>query len=673
MQKRFSPIHIILLVAMAWFHCITPARALNFEADQFEVTVPDLIVADMETSIEIHAKDLGHPDLMEYGQLRVTIGDQTHDVDMSDDGKAVVTHVFSSDDEELSLSIGAYHYQQPVHPMPLWLSILPPLLAIVMALIFREVISSLFVGILFGASVLGFYTKGIMGIFSGFLAVIDTYLIRGLSNEEHAAIIIFSLTIGGMVGIISKNGGMQGVVNRLSKYASTRKSGQFVTWFLGVAVFFDDYANSLVVGNTMRPITDKLKISREKLSYLVDSTAAPVAAVAFITTWIGAELSYISSGTVGTGIKESSYSIFFSSLQYSFYPVFTLVFMLFLILRNRDFGPMLKAEKRAVHHGEVESDKSRSLTSAEMGQFEPLEGIKHSALNAVVPILVLVGGAIIGLLYTGMNATYDALLDEGIQVGPKNLGRIFASMDMMESPPGNFFQKLGVLIGNADSYAALLWSSLSSAATAMLLSLGQRLMNLETCITSMVNGFKSMFHAILTLLLAWSLAAVTSDMHTADFITGSLLSSGIPPTILPSLTFLMACVIAFSTGSSWGTMAILYPLVLAATWSVCQAHGYDMAATLPIFHNVTACVLAGAVLGDHCSPISDTTILSSLASSCNHIDHVRTQLPYAMVVGATSLLFGTLPSGLGLHPAFSMLLGLGVLWGVVQFWGKKVE
>ncbi|MCB0397390.1 MAG: hypothetical protein KDD36_12080 [Flavobacteriales bacterium] len=650
-----------------------PAYAVRFSSDQFTISIPDLILADEPTIIKVSTKDLSHPDLVNNNNtVSALIGEETVDITFSDDGNATIEHTFHSENTYCQISIGNFQYSQGIHPMPLWYSILPPLLAIIIALLFKEVIIALVSGCVLGGMIFGYFTQGALGILKGILNFIDTYVINALADPFHASIIVFSLTIGGMVGVISRNGGMQGIVDRLSKYASTRKSGQMVTWILGIAVFFDDYANALVVGNTMRPITDRLRISREKLSYIVDSTAAPVSAVAFITTWIGAELSYIQDGVASTGITESSYSIFFSSLSYSFYPIFTLFFIFLLIMSGRDFGAMFKAEQRASNHGQVESENSKRLSSDEMKQFEVIKGAIPAMHNALLPLLVLILGAIAGLLSTGLDGTISALADQGIAPLSDSIVDVLAAMSEMQEPPENFFEKIGLLIGNADSYKALMWASLGAVITAIVLSISQKIMNLEESISAATSGMKAMFTSIIILILAWALASVTTDLHTADFITGSLLSSGIDPGFLPAITFLMAAVIAFSTGSSWGTMAILYPLILGATWSVCQDQAYTLEETMPIFYNVVSCVLAGAVLGDHCSPISDTTILSSLSTSCNHIDHVRTQLPYAATVGGVALLAGTLLTGLGMSPIISYAFGGLTLAGIIFFAGKKV-
>ena len=522
-------------------------------------------------------------------------------------------------------------------PMPPWMSILPPLVAIVMALLIKEVISSLFVGILTGTFLMALYggASPASALGGGLLRVVDTYVVGSLFDADHVTIIVFTLLIGGMVRIITANGGMQGVVNWLSKRAKGPRSGQLMTFCMDLCIFFDDYSNTLVVGNTMRPIADKLKVSREKLAYIVDSTSAPVVAVAFVTTWIGAELSYISDGIKAIGLDASAYSVFFHSLAYSFYPFLTLGFVLMVIFSGRDFGPMLKAECKA-----------RQVSSMEMEMTERVLRPAH-IIDALVPLLVLIFGTIIGLMATG----YDA--------------------SVWQAGPG-FFSKLSSTIGAADSYKALLWASLLSLLTAIVVTLLRGSLTFAKVMEEMVEGFKSMFNAVLILTMAWSIALVTKDMHTAEFVSQLLVQWSLSPVLVPVLTFVLAALIGFSTGTSWGTMAILYPLILPASWLLCQEQGLSVDATMPLFYNVVASVLAGAVMGDHCSPISDTTIMSSLASSCNHLQHVATQMPYALTVGAVALLIGVLPTALGLPSWAAFLMGFVVLGLVVRLVGKKV-
>ncbi len=564
------------------------------------------------------------------------------------DGVAEFEYVFN-DKSELVIECDQIKSSKSINPVPLWMSIIPPLIAILCALIFKEVFSALFLGLFSGSIILWIYSGA--GFFSAFFkaifSIFDRYIILALSENSHVSIIVFSMLIGGTVHIITKNGGMQGVINFLSKFAKSPRSGQLVTWMLGIMVFFDDYANTLVVGNTMRPVTDKLRISREKLAYIVDSTAAPVAAIAFVTTWIGAELSYIQSSLISLNIEVSAYNIFFSSLKYAFYPIITLIFVFILIYLKKDYGAMYKAEIRAREKGVTASSQEQKI-EYELKEFESPDNKKARAFNALIPVGIIVFGTIIGLVYTG----WDSSIWHNQSLG--------------------IFKKISGIIGNSDSYLALIWASAGGLISAFILTLLQRILSLKDVADSMISGFKSMLTAILILTLAWSLAGLITDMHTADFITKVISSTNLSPIFLPAITFVVSGLIAFSTGSSWGTMAIMYPLILPATWLLCKDYGMGYDDSLAVFAHVVSTVIAGSVFGDHCSPISDTTILSSLASSCNHIQHVRTQLPYALTVAFICLIFGTIPVSFGISPWIVFPLLIGVVWLTIRLLGKKI-
>ncbi len=523
-----------------------------------------------------------------------------------------------------------------VRALPGWTSILPPLLAILIALLFRRVIPALFLGIWLGAWLV--VDVSLAGLWKGLLDAFDVYIRSALANPDHAAIVLFSLMIGGMVGIISKNGGMQGVVNWIVRWASDPRRGQLSTAVLGLLIFFDDYANTLVVGNTMRPVTDRLRISREKLAYIVDSTAAPVAALAFVTTWIGYEV-----GLVGTAVaqipdyNESAYSIFLNSIPYSFYPWLALLFVFTVAWTQRDFGPMYRAEIRARTTGQVLGPDARiDEAAAEGREFRPPEDKPHRARNALIPILVLFVSVLGGLYATGEGET------------------------------------LREIIGSADSYRALMWGSLLGVLAAAVLSIGQRILTLDETMEAWYAGLRSMFFAMIILLLAWALSAITEELRTAQYLS-SVLSERLAPGLVPAIVFVLSAATAFATGTSWGTMGILLPLVVPLAWHVLAASGLHTEAEYHhIIYSTVSAVLAGAVWGDHCSPISDTTILSSMASGCDHIEHVRTQLPYALFVGIVAVLLGTLPTGFGLPWWMAMPVAAAVLLLGLRLMGKKV-
>lgn len=524
-------------------------------------------------------------------------------------------------------------------PMPTWLSIMPPLIAIVIALLLKEVISALFFGILAGTFIMNLFDgqPPLTSLGNGMLRVVDTYITGALFDNEHTIIIIFTILIGGMVRIISANGGMHAIVNWLMRRAKSPRSGQLITFLMDICMFFDDYSNTLMVGNTMRPVADKLKVSRQKLAYIVDSTAAPVVSIAFVTTWIGAELSYINAGIEEIGMDASAYVVFFRSLKYSFYPILTLGFVLMIILSQRDFGPMLKAEREA-RLSEIANEESVATNSK----------VAHG-IDAVLPLAVLIFCTIAGLFFTGYNP------------------------EIWNDTNLNFIEKLSSIIGQSDSFTALMWASLLSLLTAITMTVMRGSLPFGKIMEEMIDGFKMMFNAVIILTMAWAISLVTRDIHTAQFVSDLLLKLSLSPMLIPVLTFLLGALISFSTGTSWGTMAILYPLILPASWALSMEHGLSVDQAMPLFYNVVASVMAGSVMGDHCSPISDTTIMSSLASGCNHLQHVKTQMPYALTVGSVALLLGVFPTALGMPSWAAFLMSFAALYLIIRFFGKKVN
>ncbi len=525
-----------------------------------------------------------------------------------------------------------------------WLSVLPPLVAIGLALLFKDVILSLLVGVFSGALFIYHFQP-----ITAFARSIDSFIVPSITDPSQASILVFTTMLGGMVGLISRSGGTQGIVNRLTPYATNRRRGQLATWALGVVIFFDDYANTLIVGPTMRPITDRLRISREKLAYIVDSTAAPVVSLFPISTWVGFEVGLIGAALTSIGVTTNAYAAFVTSIPYRFYPILALLTVLVIALSRRDVGPMLTAERRAAETGQLFGDQDVPLADYAAGQLAPPEGKPHRALNALLPILTVATLTIVGLYVTGSAVTDKA-------------------------DHATTFSWIQAVFANADSYRALLWSSLSGMLMAMVLPLAQRILTVREATGAMVDGFRSMLLAFVVLILAWSIGSVCSELHTADYLVG-LTSGLLSPYWVPVLTFVLAAGISFATGTAWGTMAILTPLVIPIVHGLALESGFgvdspEFARLLPA---TIASVLSGSVWGDHCSPISDTTILSSMASGCDHIAHVRTQAPYAIAIGAIGVLAGSIPSAFGLSPYLSLLIGGSVIIGGLFWLGRTVD
>ena len=509
---------------------------------------------------------------------------------------------------------------------PGWLSVLPTLVAFVLAATLRQVILALFAGVWVGAFLIA--GPSTPGILHGMLNAASEHTVAALADTGHAALIVSTLMLGGMVGVVSRNGGVHGIVQRVTAWANTVRRGQLATFSMGLALFFDDYANTLIVGKTMRPVMDALKVSRAKLAYLVDCTAAPVATLALISTWIGLQLGLIDAA-IGEipEIDVSAYAVFLNSLAYNFYPVLTLGFVAAIAITGRDFGPMRVAE-RAATRGEMSASPLEQDPDTEPKSDKPAR-----PLNAWLPFAVLLGAMLGGIYVTGA-------VEAGGGAG------------------------LTEIVGAADVYTALVWATLSGVVVAGALSLGQRILSLGEAVDAWFAGARQMLYAIIILVLAWSLSGVNAELHTAGFLA-SQLGDAVDARLMPTVVFALAAVTAFATGTSWGTMGILTPLVVPLVWTSTTLQGLTDADHL-LYASVSA-VLAGAVMGDHASPISDTTILSSAATSCDHLEHVHTQLPYALTVGGIAILTGLIPSGFGLPWWLCMVVG-GVCVATAVWW-----
>lgn len=556
----------------------------------------------------------------------------------------IESRAVSGKTQQVEVRAGALRGATTIDPIPGWLSILPPVVAIGLALAFRQVLVSLFVAILCGALILYDWNPA-----TAFARSIDSIIVPALADTDHAKIIIFSLLLGGMVGLISRSGGTQGIVERVSRFATTARRGQVAAWVMGVLIFFDDYANTLIVGSTMRPITDRLRISREKLAYIVDSTAAPVASVVPISTWIGFEVGLIAAAFTQLGIPFNPYVTFVESIPFRFYPIFALVLGFTIAFACRDFGPMLKAELRASETGAVVAPGDTPLADYSSAALAPPPDVPHRAINALLPILTVVVVAIGGMYVSGASG-----LNRADYAGTSAwLREVFS---------------------NASSLDSLLWASLAAIVVALALALGQRLLTLSHAVDAVMEGLKSMMAAVVVLVLAWGIGRITGELHTADFVVG--LTEGVLSVHwLPVLVFVTSAALAFATGTSWGTMAILMPLVLPIAHRLSIASGSPIGTEL--YHTVLlgtiSSVLAGSVWGDHCSPISDTTILSSMGAGCDHVAHVRTQLPYAIGIGVVGMVLGDIPTAYGLSPWISLVVGTAVIIGGVLLFAKRSD
>ncbi|MCO1604665.1 Na+/H+ antiporter NhaC family protein [Desulfosporosinus nitroreducens] len=527
------------------------------------------------------------------------------------------------------------------------LTLLPPLLAIALAFFSKNVVLSLFLGALSGTFLLSLQANIFSAFWDSFLLLVSKIL-NSLADPWNAGIILQVLVIGGVIALVGKMGGAKAIALSLAHKSKTPRSAQLVTFLMGIFIFFDDYANSLIVGPIMRPVTDKLRISREKLAFIVDSTAAPIAGIALISTWIGYEVGLIKDAYRSLGIEVNAYNIFVSTIPYRFYNILALTFIFFSALFLREFGPMLRAEVRARTTGKVLAADAKPMISSEATELEPKETTKLSVWNGIIPIAVLIVGAFLGFYFNGYHAIMGGDDPDLAQV-------------LINAPLS--FVSIRETFGASDASVVLFQAAVFASIVAIGMGVIKRIFTLSEAIDTWIHGMKSLLITGVILLLAWSLSSVMRELGTANYLV-SKLSNTLPAFILPTIIFVLGAVISFATGTSYGTMGILMPLTIPLAHAISPVDSY-------IIMNVGA-VLTGAIFGDHCSPISDTTILSSMGSACDHIDHVKTQATYALTIAGISILFGYLLVGLGLKVYIVLPLAMGVTGLVLYLFGKPV-
>ena len=567
--------------------------------------------------------------------VRLEVGGNTYTATADADGNALFADVpiANAGETTVSATAGVETASRSLRVIPGWFSVLPAVLAITIALTLRNVIPALLLGLWIGATALRSFT--LEGAGRGLLDSFQVFVTGAIADFDRASIILFTMMIGGMVGIITRNGGMASIVRSIVSRAKTAVGGQVAVWLMGLMIFFDDYSNTLVVGNTARSLTDHLKVSREKLAYIVDSTAAPVACIALITTWIGYQIGLVDQALASIPALSDvqAYSVFIHSIPYSFYPILAIVFVLMISASGLDFGPMYKAEVRA-RNGSVKPETVEELPAIQGDELEPKDKIPLRALNAFIPIIALIVALMASLVLLGEGDTMVEILE------------------------------------TTSPYQAMMYSSFVGVLVAAALSIGQRILSIHETVDAWYGGLRATLFGMIILVLAWSLSDLTATLNTAQYLV-TLLADSLPVALIPAIVFVLAAFTAFTTGTSWGTMAILMPLIIPLGWAVMTVNGMGDASGMHILYSSVACCLGGAVWGDHCSPISDTTVLSSVASGCDHIEHVRTQLPYAVLVGVVGLSVGTIPGGFGMPPWISIVVGIVILAVVLRTLGKR--
>lgn len=551
------------------------------------------------------------------------------------------------------------------------LALLPPLVAIFLAFKTKNVYISLATGLYSGVVMLiifNYFVNGDLSLwllpFSLLAALIQIpiYLTNTLGDPWNGGIVLQVLFIGGVIHLLTYSGGSKAIASKIASYAKDRSSAQFYTWVMGLVVFFDDYANALIVGPIMRPVMDQMKISREKLAFIIDATAAPIAGLAIISTWIGYELGLIQSGLDVIGLDMSPFALFFQTIPFRFYNILMLGFILLTIYTKREFGPMLEVEQMAAR-GEktpgmlAEEDIKSDFTAQK-------EGIHSNLWDGVLPIVTLVVGALVFFYISGISELQKA--GDFVYVIPNNQNFFTHYLD---------FTLIQDAFSNANAAVVLFQAA---TFTLIIMFIRAKLFNQFTVtegIDVFMGGAKSLLSTVFILLFAWSLGGIVSDLGASAYLVNAL-SDTMPYFLLPALVFMLSGFIAFSTGTSFGTMGILMPIVIPLAYAIMPDLGF---LTLSI-----SAVLTGATFGDHCSPISDTTILSSAGAGCDHIEHVRTQMPYAFLVGVVSTFcyflatftvgMVTLTVTIGLLTALTCLvLGMLALYVYLRLRGTVVQ
>ncbi|NOX55453.1 MAG: hypothetical protein GXP27_13650 [Planctomycetes bacterium] len=680
---------------------------------RFRLELPPVVLTDVPVArIEIQAIDeRGRLDgsfrgRAEISGIRLVQDGQWQPLPPFQDGRLVLTSDLAAGRKLYVTAprIGIEHpdfepLNQPVRRLWRWLGLLPPAAAILLAIWWRSVLPALLTAIWAGAVAVAFGNP-VQGTWLTVKEFIVFQLFEpGQPQKDHAIIVLFTLFLGALIGVMAQSGGTSELVRRLSRHAQTRQRGQVLTCLMGLVVFFDDYANTLLLGGTLRPVADRLRISREKLAFLVDSTAAPVSGLAIISTWVGFEIGQISAAFDSVGVDANAFSVFVHTIPYRFYAMYLLVFVWLIAATGRDYGPMLRAERTAQQARPPRDAPAVSTTSpapetvppqkasavredaplsqanaltTELTQRNATEptpdsdsrlceacqesspGPRRFIRTALVPLATLIGLLLVGLWWSGSR-----------QLTLENARLEASGRPLLAAGLLNILQF-------ASANRVLLMASLSASVVAAACAVTMGTLSWRQAGRAWLQGAASMRMALAILVLAWGVAAVCDSQHlnTAGVVV-ELTQGLLEPHWMPAMSFLIAATVSFATGSSFSTMGLLIPLFVAVTFHLLAPAG-PVPADHPLMLATIGAVLAGAIFGDHCSPISDTTILSSAASGCDHLRHVVTQIPYALSVAAVALALGYLPSGWHVPPLVLIPLGLLALVAIVWRFGQPV-
>jgi len=538
------------------------------------------------------------------------------------------------------------------------LSIVPPLLTIVLAIVTKDVIISLFLGIFSGALIVA----GGNPFFA--LTRLSDILANTLADGWNIRIMMFTILLGLIVGMLAKTGAAYALGDWAGKKIKSRTGALLFTWFFGILIFFDDYFNSLTIGTCMRPLCDAKKISRAKLAYILDSTAAPVAIMAPVSTWVVAVMGWYKDLPEFQSLGVSELTFFVRSIPFNLYAIFAVFMVMFITLTHKDFGPMARSEYRAQNDlGLFDEEKYGAVVS----QVESRAATtKAKVADFIIPIIALI---VIALFFFPMTTW---MLSVGTEEGQ------FATLDdAMKAIP------LGEAFNNTDSSMALMYAAIFANVFAYIYFMARRLLSIKTAGEALLDGFRAMVPAVMILTLAWSIGVVIKSspadggVGLSNYVSEIVVGGNFPMWLMPIVVYIFSCLISFSSGTSWGTMSIMIPIALPVMVQLAQKAGLSPNQTLNAAALMVGTVMGGAVFGDHCSPISDTTVLSSTGAAVPHLEHVFTQIPYAVFV-AVCVLFGTLAGGLTWNAVVGLLVTLvlfaaGTYLLPIWFGAKKYE
>lgn len=544
-------------------------------------------------------------------------------------GRGVLRNVIA-DKDTIRVRRGGHVRQLRPRFLSPWLCLVPPILAILLAFVTRQVIPSILGGLFTGAGIL--WATDFTGLAMSVPRALDV-ISSEVAEPHHARILLMLLAMGGLIGILVYSGAMRGLADRLSELLRTRRSAMLGTWGLCLVLFFDDYANSLIAGNTMRPIADRLRISREKLSYLVDSTVGPMTALGLVSTWmLFEEKTLLATGAV---THADFAGIVLHLAPYSFYTLLALVLVFLVAFSQRDFGPMYRAEVRAITTGQVLRIQARPMVDREISDVPHIEILRERWTGAAIPIFSLIVFTVASLAVSGL----------------RNPARPHGKSTFLD------------LLEYGRPYLSFLVGTVAATVVAVVFAWLRKHLDALQSIEAWLRGMKAILIAAVILVLAWSMAQICQNLSVGRILVFQMGGLAVSPW-LPAITFLLCALVCLSTGSAWGTLALMLPVVSPVAMGADVSEG--------IRYGTLAAVMSGSLFGDHISPISDTTVISSLGASADHIDHVRTQAPYALLAGGAAVLLGFIPAGFGWSPWLCLALGAAALAAVVFTVAKKL-